>query len=264
MYCKKCGKQIVDDSKFCKYCGALVDESEYSANKFDVNPGIVVSTKKEALVKIEIAKNSALKKSTAANEVIANLKMIGIAFILWFIYIIGFTIFHEKDIKPMDENSWYGESCYDPSTLSGNWMMDWQRQFAIKVLMAPDFSKRRKPKKGKIDEFLANMDFTPLKDTDYSLVIGMNEKEALDYANSIAKRKRLSDKYLKGLREEATKAAKEDKESFCETINNYRQSGYEDDLHNNMIWAATVVLCLTILGRNIIKFGNWVADNKTE
>ena len=34
MYCKKCGKQIVDDSKFCKYCGALVDESEYSANKF--------------------------------------------------------------------------------------------------------------------------------------------------------------------------------------------------------------------------------------
>ena len=47
-------------------------------------------------------------------------------------------------------------------------------------------------------------------------------------------------------------------------INNYRQSGYEDDLHNNMIWAATVVLCLTILGRYIIKFGNWVADNKTE
>ena len=27
MYCKKCGKQISDDSKYCKYCGILVDET---------------------------------------------------------------------------------------------------------------------------------------------------------------------------------------------------------------------------------------------
>lgn len=27
MYCKNCGKQIADDSKFCKYCGTLVDDS---------------------------------------------------------------------------------------------------------------------------------------------------------------------------------------------------------------------------------------------
>lgn len=25
MYCKKCGKQISDGFKYCKYCGILVD-----------------------------------------------------------------------------------------------------------------------------------------------------------------------------------------------------------------------------------------------
>ena len=35
MYCTKCGKQISDDSKYCKYCGILVDEI-VPANNADV------------------------------------------------------------------------------------------------------------------------------------------------------------------------------------------------------------------------------------
>ena len=28
MFCKNCGKQINDNSKFCKYCGCNVDEKD--------------------------------------------------------------------------------------------------------------------------------------------------------------------------------------------------------------------------------------------
>lgn len=34
MYCKKCGKQISDDSKYCKYCGILVDETAQLINSY--------------------------------------------------------------------------------------------------------------------------------------------------------------------------------------------------------------------------------------
>ena len=59
MYCKKCGKQIADNSKFCKYCGTLVDESleTDSTNdsiQTDTRSEIIVSTKEESPVKIEI------------------------------------------------------------------------------------------------------------------------------------------------------------------------------------------------------------------
>ena len=57
MYCKKCGKQISDDSKYCKYCGILVDET-VPANNTDIatttqelKSEVVVTSKENAPVK---------------------------------------------------------------------------------------------------------------------------------------------------------------------------------------------------------------------
>lgn len=266
MYCKNCGKQIADDSKFCKYCGTLVDDSmttNDNSNEIKAEAEIVVSAQEDSSLKVEIKKKKPImKKSTAANEIVANLKMLGIAFVLWLAYIIGFSIVHQKDIKQMDDNSYYGESCYDPSSLTDHWMEDWQRQYAIKVLMAPDYSKLKHPLKG-LEAAAFAMDFIPLSSTDYASIISMNKESALNYANSIAKEKRLSKDLQESLKEKAIVDAQKDKEDFWSTINDYRQSGFKNDLIDNMIWAAIIALSLTILGRYIFKIITWVIKNKT-
>lgn len=88
MYCKKCGKQISDDSKYCKHCGILVDET-VPANNADIptttqelKSEVVVTSRENTPVKIEISKKTTIKESTIANEIVANLKMVGIAVIL--------------------------------------------------------------------------------------------------------------------------------------------------------------------------------------
>lgn len=266
MYCKNCGKEISDDSKFCKFCGTQMDDSPMIMNNFDdlskTKSEVQVSAMEKSPVKIEIVKGTTVDKSAVANEIVSNVKMLGIAFLIWLIYIIGFIIIHKNDIKLMDENSWYGESCYDPSILSGEWIMDWQNQYAIKVLMAPDYSKNKKPLEG-IEALAFAHSFTPLNGADYSLIYGMNAERALNYANNLAKDKRLDKEYQKTLKKKAIEAASADKEDFWSTINDYRQSGYKEDLHDNMIWAAIIALSLTILGRYIFKFIGWLIKHKT-
>ena len=269
MYCKKCGKQISDDSKYCKHCGILVDET-VPANNADIptttqelKPDVVVTSRENAPVKIEISKKTTIKGSTIANEIVANLKMVGIAVILWSVYILGFMCVHSKDTKAMDENSWYGESCYDPSSLSGNWMMDWQNQYAIQVLMAPDYSKLKRKLKG-LEELSFSSNFTPLDPFDYARVLQMTKEEAFDYASRVAKSKKLNNDIQEQLKKEATEAARKDKAVFWDTIDSYRKDGYENDLHNNMKWAAIIAFSLTILVRYIVKFGKWVATNKSK
>lgn len=36
MYCQKCGKQIDDESDFCKYCGSKINGEMVSRNNFVV------------------------------------------------------------------------------------------------------------------------------------------------------------------------------------------------------------------------------------
>lgn len=269
MYCKKCGKQISDDSKYCKHCGILVDET-VPANNADIptttqelKSDVVVTSRENAPVKIEISKKTTIKESTIANEIVANLKMVGIAVILWSVYILGFMCVHSKDTKAMDENSWYGESCYDPSSLSGNWMMDWQNQYAKLVLTAPDYSKLKRKLKG-LEELSFSLNSTPLDPFDYARVLQMTKEEAFDYASRVAKSKKLNNDIQEQLKKEAKEAARNDKAVFWDTINSYRENGYENDLHNNMKWAAIIAFSLTILVRYIVKFGKWVATNKSK
>lgn len=219
MYCKKCGKQISDDSKYCKYCGILVDET-VPANNTDIatttqelKSEVVVTSKENAPVKIEISKNTNIKQSTIANEVIANLKMVGIAVILWSVYILGFMGVHSKDAKPMNEKSWYGESCYDPSSLSGNWIMAWQNQYAIKVLMAPDYSKQKRTLKG-IEALSFTVNYMPLDQFDYDRVLQMNKGEAFEYASSVVKSKKLNKDIQERLKKKQWKPPKRTRKIF--------------------------------------------------
>lgn len=263
MYCKNCGKIIADDSHFCKYCGTLVDVlSEINNSNRTPKSGseIVVTTKEESPLKIEIAKKTNIKNSIIADEIIANVKMLVIAFAIWIIYIVGFYAIHQEDIKPMDENSWFGESCYDPSSLSGYWRMDWQTQYAFKVLEAPDYS-RIKDHKGDVFYSIRPNIISPY---DYSYVMGMSAEKALNYANSKAKDKQLSKKEQEILKAEAIEDAKKDRESFWETIDEYRQTGFRNDLHKNMTYAAIIIISVCILGRYIIKFCKWIKHSKTK
>ena len=181
--------------------------------------------------------------------------MLGLGLTLWIIYIIGFIALHTKDVKPMNENSWYGESRYDSQWLSDSWRMDWQNQYAMNVLMdSGNYLKAL------LDE---NLDECLDLSLEHEKVRNMGKEEALSYANIIAKREKLSNERLKQLKDEAIEAAKNAKVDIWDTITNDRKSCFESDLHNNMKWCAVAVLVLTILGRYFIVFGKWVARNKT-
>jgi hypothetical protein len=261
MYCKNCGKSIAADSKFCKYCGTLVEE-ESGANKLQDNSStiskstkndskteVIVATKDESPVKIEIKKNPTIKKSTTANEVIANFKMIGWAILLWVVFIIGFVIVHQKDIMPIGEDSHWGESCYDPSILTNNHgSFNWKEIYNEKVKIAQ--------KGGDMVDFFEQT----LKHNPYDNYAKKRLTEEKKKANQFV----LTDRIKERLTQEAKKEASANKTSLNNEITNIRKYSYEKDLHNNMIWVAIVSLALTIFGRYLIKFGKWVTNNKTE
>ena len=144
MYCKHCGKQIADDSSFCQYCGGKVmDESLSQESNTDLptnsennlienTPKVAIVTKVTNPIQVEVSLKGKNNSSAIANEIVGNLKMVGIAAIIVFIYLICFISIHTKDIKHYDyetHTSFYGESCYDPSYLTGNWKFHWEEHY---------------------------------------------------------------------------------------------------------------------------------------
>ena len=128
MYCKHCGKQIADDSSFCQYCGEkVIDElllSENStilpANNKNISEEgtseVIIVTKEANPIQVEVSKKGKDNSSTIANEIVGNLKMVGVALCIFLVYMMGVVLIHSKDAKPLDENSYWGESCYDASS----------------------------------------------------------------------------------------------------------------------------------------------------
>lgn len=92
MYCKHCGKQIADDSSFCQYCGEkVIDElllSENStilpANNKNISEEgtseVIIVTKEANPIQVEVSKKGKDNSSTIANEIVGNLKMVGVAY----------------------------------------------------------------------------------------------------------------------------------------------------------------------------------------
>ena len=91
MYCKHCGKQIADDSSFCQYCGEMViDESllresstTLPANNKNISEAgtseVIIVTKEANPIQVEVSQKGKDNSSTIANEIVGNLKMVGIA-----------------------------------------------------------------------------------------------------------------------------------------------------------------------------------------
>ena len=278
MYCKHCGKQIADDSSFCQYCGGKVtDESllqESSTilpannenNSEESTPEVIIATKGANPIQVEVSKKGKDNNSTIANEIVGNLKMAGIALCIFLVYMMGFVLIHLKDVKPLDENSYWGESCYDPATMSSSQMFHWQQHYAKKVCMAPNYKTKRNNVHGSSSDFenlvFANS-FEPINAADYSLIMGMNGEEALSYANREAKEKELPQSLLEQYEEEAKKDAEQDRQSFNDEISSIRKYAYEEDLKNNAIYAAIISLLVMILGRYFVKSVKWVNANKT-
>ena len=116
MYCKHCGKQIADDSSFCQYCGEkVIDElllSENStilpANNKNISEEgtseVIIVTKEANPIQVEVSKKGKDNSSTIANEIVGNLKMVGVALCIFLVYMMGVVLIHSKDAKPLDEN----------------------------------------------------------------------------------------------------------------------------------------------------------------
>ena len=165
MYCKHCGKEIADDSRFCKYCGQSVEEiilsssdthsTETETSSEDTSEKVIESDvsvdteshnnlKDKESLKVELVKSeNKARKSLLANEIVANLKMIALAILLWIAYTIGFTIYHADDKKPLDDSGYWGESCYDPSSMNGDYrLFDWENHYFRLICQERDYTKK--------------------------------------------------------------------------------------------------------------------------
>lgn len=274
MYCKHCGKVIADDSKFCQHCGGSIDTPilgskeetniEKPAEEDNTTPQIVIKTNDNSAIQVELTNKSTDNSSTIANEIVGNLKMVGVAAALFTIYMIGFMLIHQKDITHYDyetHKSYFGESCYDPNTLSGHWEFHWETHYyeilyfklhkeipLHKHIMTPEQClKDAEDLEEKINK--RNAEIAEKRRKQHSL----NVDELL-----------LRNTNFEEEREQAKTRAARDIQDWNDTINNVRQQRYEDDLKKNAIYAAIISLLTMILGRYIIKLIRWTNSHKTE
>lgn len=264
IFCSECGQRIKSDSRFCRHCGAKVDDVCSSSNCSTSTNTIIrkESAQDEPIVdhkitsntlEVKIKHDSFAKKSAIADEIVANLKMFCIALIIWFVYIVGFVFIRSKDAAPLTEtSSYYGESCYDPGTMSGGWEFSWERHLATKInYISPSKDKYGIPK------------FNPTSPSDYVYLSNLTPERALEEAKRQAKAKGISDEYFAQLTQKAKAEAKRDRDSFNDEISRIRKCAYEDELHSHMLWAAVILLSIMIFGRYFILACNWVSRNKS-
>lgn len=245
MFCKYCGKEITDDSRFCKFCGNLIEEQDCVTtndeptieNRQKVE--VVLSTDDSSPVQVELTHKPIIKKVTFANEVIANIKMIGIAILLWLAYIICFSIYRAGDISTTSN---YGASYYD-GNMSGNWEFEWERHYVRSIYF---FKLKASIINGRLDiSSLPNYElYTP--------------EACLREADRLAKEKNISSKELEDLEAKAKLAAEKAQKNFMDEVYTIRKHRFENEREEHMKWAAIILLLLTVLGRYIVNFFKWV------
>lgn len=258
MYCKYCGKEIADDSRFCKYCGKVVEEVEgeivetpTETSKEDVvepqKVEAVLSTNDDQPVQVEISRKAIIKKSTFANEVVANVKMIGLAVLLWAVYILGFSLYRVV-AGDLSQTSFYGQSCYD-SPMSGHWELEWEKHY----VKAMDELYGMEMYDGNELSYIINY-----KRRDFSM---FDRSACKREGDAIAEKLRLTFWRIEEIQDEAKAAAEREKERFYEEVYERRLWGFEDEIVEHMKWAAIISIFLTIVGRYGIKFFKWVSEN---
>lgn len=270
MFCKHCGKQIADDSTFCQYCGGKLDglvtipqkSSEQEARSIEPIDASI-STKEDNPIKVEVTKNKTNNSPAIANEIVGNLKMMGFGLILSIFYILIFMAIKSHEARPLIESGYLGESCYDPTNISGGWMFLWEQHYAISVCCAPDYTKQSKSEKLKSDFANIRSGIDPISSADMSIIMQSNSEGALNFAKGIAERKHIPQDELEYMKEKAKLDAQKDKEDFQDEISYIRKSAYERDLAKNSKYSIIICITALIFGRYLVKLTKWVNSNKT-
>lgn len=285
MYCKYCGKQVDDDSTYCFSCGKnLSKEIEVETHILD-NPEIL-NEKKESSDNIDISDDKNHKEdeernndkknkdeeiisgifkkinTKIADEIITNLKMIGIAFALFIVFIAGFYIVHWKDHRPLNDKSSWGESCYDTPMEKQPSFLRWDQHYAIKVLNTGDY---KKPIRIGDDTFIVpdNISNEEYFSIFTSIIRSDSEEEMLSFAARKAKEKSIPQSVLDQYKKESEEYALNDEENFKEYISNLREYRFKEDLYPKAVYAAIICFVVTVFGRYIIKLIIWVYSNKS-
>lgn len=130
MYCKQCGKQIADDSKFCRYCGSTQDEPSVSQESpMSSNNEVSVDNSKDVPSDTSITTTNKEGKSNRLGKIF--LLSIGICILCT----IGYAVIRNEDSKPYDAAHYWGSSVYDTKgSLMGEYedQLTWMREDGYK------------------------------------------------------------------------------------------------------------------------------------
>lgn len=254
IFCSKCGNRIKSDSIYCKYCGIkIADEKQIEISVLDNletshENDINKNDKGDETIKVNAAKkvNAAnlSKNSIIANEIVANVKMIGDAVLLWVVYILGFMVYHLNDSAPITaQEPYFGQSCYDPVMvrIPSGYELDWEECLYDKIY---------------------KIDSNRLECIKYLISLD-SQVSYLERAKEIAKIKGVNEEQFEQYKQAAIKKTEKDRNSYYEFLTDIRQTAYKEDLYKNMKLAAVISLCLMIFGRYFILVFKWVKKNKT-
>ena len=271
MYCKNCGKEIADDSKFCQHCGASLMSSEQREKKVEVE----LSNKDGEPIQVEVSKKKVDHSNTVANEIVGNLKMIGIALILLAAYMLILVIVRQKDIKHYDyatHESYFGESCYDPNYLTGTYTLNWEEAYYKELYRLyysashQDIGYYSKCMMGEIPQ--NRIDYYRYNKGQKELLNyrepGIIPSDCMQAAKMLERELNLSSDDLAYYQEISHDKANRDIERWNDVINSNRKYRYKEELKVHVQYASIIALVITILGRYLIKLIKWVQKNQSK
>lgn len=271
MYCKHCGKEITEDSKFCRHCGGKLDDIEQDIHSINDISKPESDEKEKSAISIKVTQKSKDNSAAIANEIVGNLKMIGLAIVPFVVYMVTFVLIHQKDITKYDyetKTSFLGESCYDPSTITGSWKFHWEEYYyellyfelhnQYPLFVASQSTPERCLKDAKIleKEWKKKKEYIDKLRKEQPKQEGVSTQLDLD-----AYKMEMRNLYV--LKEQAKEQSVQDIRSWNEAINSYRKHGYEVDLKKNALYSSLICLLLTIVGRYLMKLIRWIKQNKT-
>lgn len=197
--------------------------------------------------------------------------MIGLAFVLFSVYMLLFILRHEKDITSYDyatNTSYFGESCYDPSYIEGNWEFNWEHHYYESLYyrlyhQVPFYGfEQLTPEQCLIKAEVLEKEWIKKRDSIAMLlknhpkqqgVVTQLELDAFELEQSFEE-----------LEEAAKIQAARDIQEWNNRVNDYRKYGYEKDLKKNALYSALICLSMTIIGRYLFKLTKWVTANKAD
>lgn len=268
MYCKYCGNEIADDSRFCKHCGKIVEETEniivesltQEANITEeadtARIEVVLTAKDNRPIPVEISKTSKFDKALIANEIVGNLKMVILAFLFSGTY---FLINLAINYNPVDNilDAWdvsleRGVSINKKDEfLNSYWEYNYSDQIHKKYYI-PDWpSKEPMPYSGNFKRYFDNGLMTP-----FSEWLKVADKTAAMY---------LSDEEINRLKANAQKNGAIQQKALIKEVNTGLWRAFWWKTSDTYIVTIIVTLILSIGGRYLLKLIRWVKSNrKTE